>query len=65
MIKTIFIVIDLTPDFNFFLPETWSQHKPTPINFNNSFTLNFSVYTWYIWYISLPGTKLLFFQFKL
>ena len=44
MNKTVFIVIDLTPDFNFF-PRNLTSYKPTPRNFNNSFTLNFSVYT--------------------
>ena len=45
MNKTVFIVIDLTPDINFFLPETWPPYKSTPLTVNNSFTLNFSVYT--------------------
>ena len=47
MNKTVFIVIDLTPDFNFFLQKLDPRppYKPTPLNFNNSFTQNFSVYT--------------------
>ena len=45
MNKTVFIVIDLTPDFIFFTPETRPPYKPIPLTYYNSFTLNFSVYT--------------------
>ena len=45
MNKTVFIVIDLTPDFNFFCPRNLAPYKSTSLTLNNSFTLNFSVYT--------------------
>ena len=45
MNKTVFIVIDLTTDFKFFPQKLEPPYKPTPLTFNNSFTLNYLVYT--------------------
>ena len=44
MNKTVCVAIDLTLDFNFF-PQKLDPRINRSLTFNNSFTLNFSVYT--------------------
>ena len=44
MNKTVFTVIDLTPDFKFFPQKLDPGINRLLLTFNNSFTLNFSVY---------------------